>query len=904
MKLADVIDNLTKLLASVDKKSFVYDFLAAFGTPKATLARLKSGNLNVAKKAGCILLKGKVYFEPVIKELIKTPSPREIVELATANPQIERNKPRFLFSTDFKEFVAYDTKRKEWLEVAFKELGEHYTFFLPLAGMEKTSFQEETDADVRAAEQMAKLYDLIIADNPPSSKAERHQLNVFITRLLFCLFAEDTGIFPNQLFTNAIKSFTQSDGSDVGELLEDIFLVLNTQPASRNKIKPHLSEFPYVNGRLFSDTISKRFVVPQFTTKSRLKLIDLGGKSWKEINPDIFGSMFQGVVDAEVRADLGMHYTSVPNIMKVIKPLFLDDLCEEFGKAKGSEGKLNSLLKRIYRLRIFDPACGSGNFLIIAYKELRRLEMAIFKDLQALTTQLPLSGIHVSQFYGIEIDDFAHEVAILAMWLVEHQMNVEFKIEFGDAPASLPLREGAKIACGNATALDWEKVCSCSDGHSVFILGNPPYLGSRYQTTSHKEDIARVFLGEKNFKQLDYISCWFQLAARYIEKSNSDACFAFVSTNSICQGELVAALWTRILNRGLEIRFAYTSFRWSNSAKSTAAVICVIVGIGRSSTKTKFLFQDGVRQSCERISPTLTTGATSVVVPRQDRLSHLPKMVSGNKAVDGGHLFLTKAEKETFEALFPSSEKFIRRVWGAKEFLQSTQRWCLWIEDDAVEEALKIKPIAERVERVRESRLSSPDQGANALATTPHRFREMLKPKKTLVLMPTVSSEQREYIPVGFFGAKDVVIAPNQAIYDAPSWVFGAISSKMHMVWVKAVAGRLKTDIRYSSSLCYNNFPLPELSEPYKELIGTCAETILLEREKHPEKTISYLYDPKRMPPSLLEAHRRLDGVIDLCYRAKPFLSDEERLSVLYALYRKMTGGQAKETDQQVLLEV
>ena len=896
MKLADVIDNLSKVLASVDKKSFVYDFLAAFGTPKATLARLKSGNLNVAKKAGCILLKGKVYFEPVIKELIKTPSPREIVELATTNPQIERNKPRFLFSTDFKEFVAYDNKRKEWLEVAFKELGEHYTFFLPLAGMEKTSFQEETDADVRAAEQMAKLYDLIIADNPPSSKTQRHQLNVFLTRLLFCLFAEDTGIFPNQLFTNAVKSFTQSDGSDVGQLIQDVFLVLNTEATSRKKIKPHLAEFPYVNGGLFSDTAEKRFVVPQFTSKSRLKLIDLGGKSWKEINPDIFGSMFQGVVDAEVRADLGMHYTSVPNIMKVIKPLFLDDLCEEFGKAKGSEGKLNSLLKRIYRLRIFDPACGSGNFLIIAYKELRRLEMAIFKELQTLTTQLPLSGIHVSQFYGIEIDDFAHEVAILAMWLVEHQMNVEFKIEFGDAPASLPLKDGAKIVCGNSLQLDWQSVCPRTDSYEIYVMGNPPYLGARQQSEEQKADVNHVARDIQGRGNLDYVACFLLQGAQYVRSTGAEV--AFVSTNSISQGEQVALLWPHILTSNVEIGFVHQSFKWSNSAKANAAVICVIVGIRRCSTKAKHIYGSGIRRQVSDISPYFVEGKTVYVMPRRSPISRIPLINYGSFALDDGNYTLTREDRDKIVTAGDLSDSaYVRRFLGAKEFIQGQQRFCLWLEDAEIKKALENPEIAIRVGRVQKWRAESDRATTVRLSETPHRFAEIRQPDEPYFVFPTVSSERREYIPVGMLESSTV--ASNQ-LYVIPHarahiWTFAVISSRMHMVWVRAVAGRLKTDFRYSSSICYNNYPFPTISGDQKTALEKRAEDILVVRERHPEKTIAHLYDPDKIPADLLASHRALDEAVERCYRPKPFTTDDERLEYLFALYEQMTAAEALE---------
>ena len=899
MKLSDVIDNLTKLLPSVDEESFVYDFLAAFGTPKVTIARLKSGNLNVAKKDGSVLLKGKVYFEPVIEELVKSSSPKEVVESASQNPQIERNKPRYLISTDFKEFVAYDTKRKEWLEVAFSELGDHYTFFLPLAGMEKTSFQEETDADVRAAEQMAKLYDLILADNLPSSKAERHQLNVFLTRLLFCYFAEDTGIFPDQLFTNAVESYTQSDGSDLGELLQEIFLTLNTEPAARKNLKPHLAEFPYVNGGLFNDTTGKKSAVPQFTSKSRLKLIDLGSKSWKEINPDIFGSMFQGVVDAEVRADLGMHYTSVPNIMKVIKPLFLDDLNEEFEKAKGSESKLNSLLSRIYRLRIFDPACGSGNFLIIAYKELRRLEMAIFKELQTLTSQLPLSGILVSQFYGIEIDDFAHEVAILAMWLAEHQMNVEFKMEFGEAPATLPLKESAQITHGNSIRLKWENICE--GGGDVFVLGNPPYQGARKQTITQKEDLLCVGSQIEGINNLDYIGAFFLKASAYTQQTGSSV--GFVSTNSICQGEQVPILWDPILKKKVEIHFIHQSFTWNNNAKGKAGVTCVIIGLRRASNKAKWIYNGEVKRRCSNISPYLIEAQNTIIYSRRSPISKVPPVVFGNMPNDRGFLLMDRTEHDLLIENHPEAKRFIRQLLGAEEFIDNRERFCLWIKEEEVEIAAKIPEIKNRIDEVRKERLKSDRPSTKKLASVPYQFGEIRHQDGNAIIVPCHTGDRREYIPIGFLHSNEVIHNSAFAIYGAEPWLFGILSSKMHVLWVKTIAGRIRDDTRYSAAICYNNFPFPTLNQSETHQLNSLAEVILLTREKHPSKNIAHLYDPEKMPSDLLDAHRTLDKAVENCFRSKPFSSDDERIAYLFTLYEEIAGLEPAESIQPLLLE-
>ncbi len=890
--LAQIVDNITQLSAAVKPAEFIYDFLTCFGAPKATIARLKGGALNVAKKEGCTLLKTKVYFEPLRADLLKAATPMHAIEAAQKDPRIAANKPRFLIATDFRTLAAFDTKRRDIVEFPIGDLHDHYGFFLPLAGMEKSTVHAEAEADVKAAENMAKLYDLIRADNPPKTREERHDLNVFLTRLLFCYFAEDTDIFPDKAFTGAVESYTQPDGSDLDAFLKQLFLHLNTEKKARTKTPQHLVGFDYVNGGLFSDTHARQSAVPTFSTKSRQKLIELGTKSWKEINPDIFGSMFQGVVDDEKRAELGMHYTSVPNIMKVIRPLFLDDLYAELEKAKGSEAKLNKLLSRIYRLRIFDPACGSGNFLIIAYKELRRLEMAVFQELQRMAVQLPLSlsGIQVSQFYGIELDDFAHEVAILALWLAEHQMNIEFEAVFGKAPASLPLKDGAKIVCGNALQLDWQTVCPRTDGYEIYVMGNPPYLGARQQSEDQKADVNHVARNIQGRGNLDYVACFLLQGAQYVR--NTAAEVAFVSTNSIGQGEQVALLWPHILTSNVEIGFVHQSFKWSNSAKANAAVICVIVGLRRCSNKPKYIYSAGIRRQVSEISPYFVEGKTIYVMPRRSPISHIPLINYGSFALDDGNFTLTREESDRIASASGSSgSTYLRRFLGAKEFIQGQQRFCLWLEDATVTKALENLEIATRVDRVRQWRSESDRATTVRLSETPHRFAEIRQPDESYFVFPTVSSERREYIPVGMLESSTV--ASNQ-LYVIPQarrhiWTFAVISSRMHMVWVRAVAGRLKTDFRYSSSICYNNYPFPNISGEQKTALERRAEDILVVREKHPEKTIAHLYDPNKMPTDLLASHRVLDEAVERCYRTKPFATDEERLEYLFSLYEQMT---------------
>jgi type I restriction-modification system DNA methylase subunit len=889
--LAQIVENITQLSSAVKPAEFIYDFLTCFGVPKATIARLKGGALNVAKKEGCTLLKTKVYFEPLRDELPKATIPMQAIEAAQKDSRIAANKPRFLIATDFKTLAAFDTKRRDTVEFPIGDLHEHYTFFLPLAGMEKSTFHAEAEADVKAAENMAKLYDLIRADNPPKTREERHALNVFLTRLLFCYFAEDTGIFPDKAFTSAVESYTQPDGSDLVDFLKQLFLHLNTEKKARSKTPQHLVSFDYVNGGLFSDTHARQSAVPVFSTKSRQKLIELGTKSWKEINPDIFGSMFQGVVDDEKRAELGMHYTSVPNIMKVIRPLFLDELYAEFEKAKGSEAKLNKLLSRIYRLRIFDPACGSGNFLIIAYKELRRLEMAVFQELQRMAVQMPLSlsGIQVSQFYGIELDDFAHEVAILALWLAEHQMNIEFEAVFGKAPASLPLKDGAKIVCGNALQREWQEVCPNEASYEIFVLGNPPYYGARKQTAEQKLDVVRVAGSLDGHKNLDYIACFFLKAAAYVRQTN--AAVAFVATNSVCQGEQVALLWPHVLN-DLEFHFAYQAFKWVNSAKANAGVTCVIIGIRQPRNHPKRLFGSTVVRSVENINPYLVAGRNKFVHKRRSSISAMPPCDFGNMPNDGGGLMLRPDERDSLVGSHPSAGKFVRRLLGTEEFIDGKGRFCLWISDAELREASEIPFVAGRIAAVRLHREDSDREATNRLAARSHQFGEIRHQDGAAILIPRHTSERREYIPSAFLNSEQIIHDSAIAIYAAAPWIFGIVSSKMHMVWSRAVAGGLETRVRYSSSICYNNFPFPQLSPAQREKVSQCAEAVLIAREHHPEKTIAWLYDPDTMPEDLLAAHRALDEAVEQCYRTKPFTTDEQRLEYLFGLYEQMTAAE------------
>jgi len=885
MNITQIENNLKKLIKSFNKDTFIYDLLLAYGLPKASITRLRKGNLNLSKAEGVISWKKKLFFKKECNEDLH-------LTISKLKDALKHNQ-RFVIVTDDKTLLAIDAKTDDKLDIALTDLPKHYDFFLPWAGMEKAQHQDENPADVKAAEKMARLFDEIKKDNPDDSPEFIHGLNIFLSRLLFCFFAEDTHIFEDNQFTNGIDSHTQPDGSDLNTYLDTLFGVLNTSENKRKGLPAYLNAFPYVNGSLFKE----KFKAPHFTRGSRQAIIDSGDQNWSAINPDIFGSMFQAVISANQRGSLGQHYTSVPNIMKVIEPLFLNDLYVEFEKARKTKNrkakikKLNALLNRLDKIKIFDPACGSGNFLIIAYKELRILEMKIFKQ----GDMLNLSSIHLSQFYGIEIDDFAHEIAKLALWLAEHQMNVEFFKEFGRTNPTLPLKEAGQIVQGNACRLDWEDVCPKEKDDEIYILGNPPYLGAHLQSKKQKEDISLVFQGVKSAKKLDYICCWYLKGAKYIENTSSS--LAFVSTNSICQGEQVAILWSHLLNLNIGIHFAHKSFIWNNNAKSKAAVYCVIVGLNKKNKKKKKLYSENHMLVVGNISPYLIDSENVIISSRSNSLSNLPKMMRGSSPVDGGGLILNSEEMQSMTAKYSESVHFIKALVGADDYLNDKKRWCFWITDQEIDSAKSNQFISDRINSVKEFRLRSKKAATRKAAKYPHRFFETKHQRGISIIVPRVTSERREYIQCGFLDENSVVLDRAQVIYNPPTFILGIISSKMHHVWTRTVSGRLKMDINYAVSLSYNNFPFPPISNQRENEITQSVFRILEEREKHPEKTLAQLYDPDKMPEGLREAHRINDLAIERCYRSKPFESDEERLEYLFKLYEKMIAEeQAKNT--------
>lgn len=885
MNASQIEKNVIAIVEKFNKEEFVFDLLKAYGISKTSITRLKKGDFNLSKVEGEVLYKSKMLFKEVESgTLLNT-----IDELTKDSDSLKHN-PRFVIVTDYKTLLAKDIRTGLALDTPIREIHKHFGFFLPWAGQEKYAQTNENFADRKASYKMAKLYDILVTENPNIYDDGGHNLNIFLSRLLFCFFAEDTDIFSIEgMFTDTLEQHSQKDGSDTHTFLDRLFKVLNTKNNSTEA--SHFKEFPYVNGGLFKDTI----VSPKFTKEARKIIIECGDLDWSEINPDIFGSMIQAVVNPAYRSGLGMHYTSVPNIMKVIEPLFLNELFEEFEKYQNDADKLKKLINRIAKIKVFDPACGSGNFLIIAYKQLRGLEINILSRIYEVNHQLNLgfpdvyTKIKLSQFYGIELDDFAHEMAILSLWLAEHQMNKEFVSElhdYGKAEDILPLKEAGHITQGNATRLNWEDTCPKSKNDEIYILGNPPYLGYSRQDEDQKGDMKIVFSTLKNYKKLDYIACWFIKAADYIRNSKHQ--YAFVSTNSITQGEQVSILWPSIFNKNLEISFAHQSFKWTNNAKGNAGVSVIVIGVATHTSQLKKIYLDNNYMLTDSINAYLTPGRNVFVKPQKKILSNLPLMMQGCAPTDDGNLIFSENEKDKLIEKYPKISKLFRNYLGANEFMKGQKRYCLWINEENRELAYSIPELNERFQNCQVFRLKSKKVATNRKAETPHEFDENRHQETDSIVIPKTGSERRNYVPIGFLSAETIVSNATRVIYDAELWLFGLISSRMHIVWVKAVAGRLKNDMQYSVTLCYNTFPFPEINQKQKEQINLHVFAVLEEREKFSGKTMAQLYDPDKMPKGLKEAHHQLDLAIERCYRLKPFEGDTERLEYLFKEYEKM----------------
>jgi hypothetical protein len=879
MNIAQIEGDLRELVSKpLDAASFVFDLLSAYDAPKATVTKLRQSHGVDLTGHISILLKRKLWVRTCPAGTVA-----QTLDAQLADKAIKKDAPRLVMSTDGQLVRAKDLKTDQVLDIGYAQLNDAFDFFLPLAGIERYEAVAENPADIKATGRLAKLYDAILDANADWTRKEHtHVLNLFMTRMLFCFFAEDTSIFEKGQFTQTVLTVANAEGSDMHTVLGTLFEAMNTPDGQRAQMPEWARRFPYVNGGLFKE----RTALPQFNARCRRLFKDCGELAWSSINPDIFGSMIQAIVEPGKRADMGMHYTSVPNIMKVLHPLFLLSLEEEFEAGRDSQAKLTKLLQRIHNIRIFDPACGSGNFLIIAYRELRKLENRVFVRLREIgQRQLPMTGVQLTQFYGIELADFAAETAKLSLWIAEYQLNEQFKTEFGSAPAALPLRDSGTIVRANALRTHWLKVCPPKEGTETYLVGNPPYIGSSNQDSEQKADMDAIFGPvTDNYRNLDYVAAWYLKAADYAHQVPSQA--AFVATNSICQGEQVDMLWTVLYARGVEISFAHQSFKWRNNAAQVAGVTCVIVGIRLRSGDKKVLYSGDLARTVKNIGPYLLDMEDTIVSKESQPINGLPKMDKGNMPTDGGHLILSPEEKQALIQEHPEAAPLLCRYYGSQEFIKGVERWCLWITDEQRDFAYSIPPIRQRIDAVAAVRLKSEAPSTREYAIYPHRFRQIQDYGSDAVIVPRHFSEDREYLTMGFIPGEGAIISDAaMAVYNAQPYVLALVSSRLHAVWVCAVCGGLETRIRYSNTMGYHTFPVPTLSEDQKQELDAHAWNIIAAREAHPGKTIAWLYDPETMPDNVLQAHRDLDASLERIYIGRSFKNDTERLEYLFRQY-------------------
>lgn len=869
-------------------KDFIFELMAAYGRAASAINQLRAGTINKATDPDALLQKGVLYFKVFPQG---TPLEEKVEEM-DFEPLSGRYEPRYIIATDLHHIVAKDITKHTTLDIEIKDIDNEVAFFYGWTGNEiNEGSADESAADRRAADKMKDLYDEIERENINDFQANpvefRHDLNVFFSRLLFCFFAEDTGLFKQKQFTNSIKEYTETDGSDLNLFFEELFKSLNSEDKS-GMTTPY-SEFPYVNGSLF-DTKEHNIAIPKFSPTARHILILCGDLDWSGVNPDIFGTIFQGIVDETRRDENGMDYTSVPNILKVINPLFMNELNEEFDKAFDDQSKLFKLLIRISKIKVFDPACGSGNFLIISYKKMRELEHDVIRRIVELKHGIVVAGlkslIKLDHFFGIELEDFPRELAVLSMYIAAHQMNIEFEKEFGKKLSIIPLIDMPTIYCDNSIRKDWDDVCRNNGNDEIYIIGNPPYKGSKKQTSSMKSDFEFYFDGEEYSKNLDYIALWFIKGARYI--SGTKAKLAFVSTNSICQGEHVGIMFPKIYTKNVDIEFAYSSFKWRNNAKDNAGVTVIVVGLANKNNSKKKLYSDELIQEAQNINAYLAPSDNNTIVYRRSNVltSYLPPIYFGNMPIDGGNFIL---DNEQVTMVPECYKKFIKKYIGAEELLHGKMRYCLWIEQEDLDEAKTCDFINSRIESVKKFRLESKRKETNKIANTPWKFSFIAYNGSSSIIIPGTSSENREYIPMDMVGPDTIASNLALAIYDAEPWLFSILQSRIHMAWIKTVCGKLKTDYRYSSTLGYNTFPCPPLTEQQKEKLNLSARNILFARANHPELTLADMYDPNEMPKDLRQAHESNDILVDKLYRSTPFRTDEARLATLFKLYEEMT---------------
>jgi len=835
------------------------------------------------------------------------------------SPTTARQKAKFILATDGKSFEAENVVDGETIACDYPDFADRFGFFLPLAGITTVRQIRESAFDIRATSRLNKLYVELLRENPDwDTEARRPEMNHFMARLIFCFFAEDTDIFHGKgLFTATIEQMSERDSSNTHQVLSELFRAMNTKLADREsaEIRSWANVFPYVNGGLFSDSVD----VPRFSKIARSYLLHVGGLDWTKINPDIFGSMIQAVADEDERGGLGMHYTSVPNILKVLNPLFLDDLRQKLDEAGNNARKLLNLRQRLAKIRVFDPACGSGNFLVIAYKEMRAIEAEI-----NLRRGEPdrRSDIPPTNFRGIELRDFSAEIARLALIIAEYQCDVLYRGQKLALAEFLPLEAANWITSGNALNINWLSVCPPTgknvklhgedlfttpldqaeidfenEGGETYICGNPPYLGSTWQSATQKQDLRGIFEQRtKTWKTLDYVAGWFMKAADYGTQTNAKS--AFVATNSICQGQQVQFLWPLILRTGHQIVFAHTSFKWANLASYNAGVTVVIVGISKQASSSRFLYTapaDGsvIVRNVENINPYLVPAPNIIVRKAMTPLTEVSPMDFGNKADDGGHLTLSPAGVDAMGLDEEFRRKFIKRFYGSREFINGETRYCIWIDDKDLAQAKTNAAINVQIEKVRNARLASRDAYARSLASRPHQFKSPRRASRISIVTPRVSSENRPYLPVGLMDANAIIGDRNFALYDAPLWNLALIASRLHWVWIGTVCVRMRTDFSYSNTIGWNTFPLPTLIEQNKSDLVRSGEDIVLAREEHFPAPIADLYDPETMPANLREAHERNDETLERIYIGRRFKNDTERLEKLFELYTQMIARQA-----------
>ena len=892
---------------------FPFQFLAAFGAKETTLKRLRKGESNASDVPGGVLWRGNIH-------LAVAPPGEVSAKLAAlrASPKTAPGKAKFILATDGETIEAEDMTSGEAIAAPFADMARQFGFFLPLAGISTVQEIKNNPVDIKATGRLNKLYVELLRANPDWDTAERRPaLNRLMARLIFCFFAEDTGIFHGSYqFTPTVDRMSDAQSGNTHEVIGELFRAMGTSPADRAAAGfPSWADgFPYVNGGLFSGDRD----CPRFPKLARAYLISAGSLDWKEINPDIFGSMIQAVADEGERGELGMHYTSVPNILKVLNPLFLDGLREQLAAAGDSKPKLRNLRRRLSTIRVFDPACGSGNFLVIAYKEMRAVEAELVRRLGGeanLKLEDRRSVIPLSNFFGIEIKSFAAEIARLALLIAEFQADCVYLSQQEARSMVLPLHKTGQITVGNALRLDWLTVCppvakAVVAEHDLagptgrlaleenglgeaeaetYICGNPPYKGSQWQTDEQKADLRAVFAGvAASPGSLDYVSGWFMAARRYL--SHARGSFAFVTTNSVNQGRQVEGLWPFILSGEVAISFAHRNIKWANLASDKAGVTVNIVGLTNLGSTERLLFDDGTRQVVGAISPYLVSGDVLIVASRSQPLDGLPSMSFGSMPNDGGALLLSAEEARDAVAEHDVNRHVIRRFLGSQELVQGQERRCIWVTADTALEAERNQWLAARFHRVRQARADSARNTTNELASVPWRFGEVRQQgNEAVIAVPGISSENRDYLPCGLLPPGTIISNKLYALYDAPLWNMALIASRLHWVWIGTVCVRMRTDFSYSNTLGWNTFPVPKLIESAKADLTRCAEIILLAREAHFPATIADLYDPDAMPDDLRRAHEANDETLERIYIGRRFRNDTERLEKLFEMYARMT---------------